>query len=67
MAQWPSASVRVFSASSALFYIPVLVHVIFICLANVNIWISINLLNVVVVNSADLNMSSREGFQGVHW
>lgn len=66
MAQWPS--VRVFRASSVLLYIPVLVHVIFICLANVNIWFSINLLNVVVVaNSADLNMSPREGFLGVHW
>lgn len=59
---------RVFRASSVLFYIPVLVHVIFICLASVNIWFSINLLNgVVVANSADLNMSLREGFLGVPW
>lgn len=65
MAQWPSASVRVFSASSVLFYIPDLVHVIYIRLAKVNIWFSINLLNV-VVNSADLNMSPREGILGVH-
>lgn len=63
MAQWPSASVRVFSASSVLFYIPDLVHVIIFFLPLV----FSNLLNVVVANSPDLNMLPREGNLGVHW